>query len=584
MGENTQETIMTSTSNDGRRIAITGDVSIVIAGAAGQGIQAIEYILARVLRAAGYNVFSTSEFMSRIRGGSNSTELRISAKKTAAYVDRIDIFIPLDNAAIDHCEKRIGGRTIILGDKETLPTTHPVIDAPFMKTALGIGGKLFANSVAVGVVCGIFGIDAAIVNRFLANHFAAKGAEVVEKNTAAAHEGFKLGELLVENNVIAIDIQKDDSVGKEYFMTGAEAIALGALSGGCDFVASYPMSPSTNVLQFLAQHKNEFGMVVEQAEDEIAAINMAIGAWYAGARALVTTAGGGFALMGEGVSLAGMLETPVVVHIGQRPGPATGLPTRTEQGDLELALYSGHGEFPRAIFAPGTIEDAFKVMRKAFEISDMFQVPSLVLTDQFFLDSTAASSMLVIPENPVEKHTVTTNEGYCRYRITENGLSPRGIPGVGTGIVCVDSDEHTEAGYITEDLDLRVRMADKRLKKLRLLENETLAPRFIGPDAFKTLVVCWGSNFACVKEALALIGKPGVALLHVTQLYPLHLMVKNRMGRAAKVIAVENNATGQFAKLIARETGLPVHETILKYNGMPFSVEELVTKISASIG
>jgi 2-oxoglutarate ferredoxin oxidoreductase subunit alpha len=564
------------------RTRINGDVSIVLAGAAGQGIQTIEYVLARIFRRAGYNVFSTSEFMSRIRGGSNSTQLRVTAKKTAAFVDRIDVFIPLDNAAVEHCEKRITDRTLILGEKGSLSTDHRVVEVPFAKTAQDAGGKLFAGSVAIGVVCGLFGVEPAAVGRYLEAYFGIKGADVVRKNIAAAEAGIAMGEKLVSDGLITINVERDNLVDKEYFMTGAEAIAIGALAGGCDFVSSYPMSPSTNVLQFLAEHKNEFGVIVEQAEDEIAAINMALGAWYAGARGLVTTSGGGFALMCEGVSLSAMLETPIVVHVGQRPGPATGLPTRTEQGDLDLVLYSGHGEFPRAVYAPGTIDAAFKVMRKAFETADKYQVPCFVLTDQFFLDSSAASPAFDMPAGPVEKQVVPAGAGYKRYALTEDGVSPRAIPGIGEGLVCVDSDEHTEDGYITEDLDIRVKMVDKRLKKLRLLEDEILPPRFIGPDGFKILIICWGSNFACVKEAVGLIGRSDIAMLHVTQLYPLHPMVHNRVGRAKKVIVVENNATGQFARLVARETGCVVHASVLKYNGMPFSVEELLARISAA--
>jgi 2-oxoglutarate ferredoxin oxidoreductase subunit alpha len=287
--------------------------------------------------------------------------------------------------------------------------------------------------------------------------------------------------------------------------------------------------------------------------------------------------------MCESVSLAGMLETPVVVHVGQRPGPATGLPTRTEQADLDLVLYAGHGEFPRAIFAPGTLQGAIDAMRKAFDIADKYQVPAFVLTDQFFLDSSMASPAFDTAASSDEKHVVETAAGYKRYARTENGVSPRGIPGNGAGIVCVDSDEHTEEGYITEDLDLRTRMVDKRLAKRALLEEDILPPKLLGPSGFKTIVVCWGSNFACVKEAVGLIGRNDVAMLHISQVYPLHLMVTAQVGKAQKVIVVENNATGQFARLLTRETGITVHENILKYNGMPFSVEELVTRISATL-
>ncbi len=565
------------------RIRINGDISIVIAGAAGQGIQAIEYVLSRILRSISYNVFSTSEFMSRIRGGCNSTLLRVSAKKNSAYINRIDIFIPLDSAAFKHCKNRITNKTIILGDSDSLESEYNIVNIPFTKIATEIGGKIYANSVAVGVVCGMLGIEETKVKQYLEMHFSEKSADIIVKNIAASGQGFLLGAKLLADGLLTVNIDKDPTVANEFFMTGAEAVALGALAGGCDFVSSYPMSPSTNVLQFLAEHKNEFGIVVEQAEDEISAINMAIGAWYAGGRGFVTTAGGGFALMGEGVSLAGMLETPVVVNVGQRPGPATGLPTRTEQGDLDLVLYSGHGDFPRAIYAPGTIDGAYNAVRKAFEVADKYQIPSFILTDQYFLDSSWASPPFQNPSQPDVKNIVETVADYKRYAFSENGVSPRGIPGKGEGIVCVDSDEHTEEGYITESMDVREKMVRKRMKKLELLENDILVPKYLGPENLRFLVVCWGSNYTCVKEAVNLIGDSRLAMMHVTQIYPLHLTIKFRMSKAQKVIVVENNATGQFAKLMTRETGLPVHQTILKYDGMPFSVEELVEKISAAI-
>lgn len=569
--------------NEPQKIILNDYVSIVIAGQAGQGIQTIEELLARILRKGGYNVFSTSEFMSRIRGGSNSTELRVSSLKIATYVERMDIFIPLDSGAVAHCEKRISPDTLILGEKTSLPSTHPVVDVPFLQTAVEAGGKVYASSVAVGAVCALLNVPLELVTTYLTQHFGSKKPGIAEKNAEAGRRGFGLGEALVKKGIISVSITKDPIVKDELFMSGAEAISLGAIAGGCDFVSSYPMSPSTNVLTFLAQHKKEFGMVVEQAEDEIAAVNMALGAWYAGARALVTTSGGGFALMGEGISLSGMLETPVVVHVGQRPGPATGLPTRTEQADLELVLYAGHGEFPRVVFAPGTLAGAVEAMRRAFALADKYQIPAFVLTDQYFLDSNMFTPVIDLSANTVEKNIVKTGAGNKRYALTENGISPRGVPGYGDGIVCVDSDEHTEDGYITEDLDLRTAMVDKRLKKTKFIAEDIMPPRLVGPENFKNLVVCWGSNYYCVREALIRIGWGATAMLHITQVHPLHAMVDVVMAKAQKIIVVENNATGQFARYIKAFTPYKVHEHILKYNGMPFSVEEMVEKIRKAI-
>jgi len=341
------------------------------------------------------------------------------------------------------------------------------------------------------------------------------------------------------------------------------------------------MSPSTGVLTFLAQHAREFDVVVEQAEDEIAAINMGLGAWYAGARALVGTSGGGFALMVEGVSLAGMLETPIVVHLAQRPGPATGLPTRTEQGDLELALYAGHGPFPRLILAPGSIEDAFHLTARAFDQADKHQVPAFVLTDQYLMDSYYNFPGLDLKGLKVEDHIVRTGKGYKRYALTPSGVSPRGIPGNGEGLVMVDSDEHDEEGHITEDLALRTRMVDKRMRKAAGILADCIPPELIGSSDYETLLVSWGSTYHAVREALDRLGDPKVAALHFTQVWPIHPDTAGHLERAKRTIAIEGNATGQFARLLRLELGHEVDHRILKYSGLGFSVEDVARGVRA---
>jgi 2-oxoglutarate ferredoxin oxidoreductase subunit alpha len=320
---------------------------------------------------------------------------------------------------------------------------------------------------------------------------------------------------------------------------------------------------------------------VEQAEDEISAMNMGIGAWYAGARGLASTSGGGFALMVEGLSLAGMIESPMVVHIGQRPGPATGLPTRTEQGELLFALYAGHGEFPRVIFAPGTIEDCFYLAQKAFNLADQYQVPVFILTDQYLLESHYNIPSLDVERTPLMKHFVETEQGYKRYQLTEAGLSPRGIPGFGEGLVVLDSDEHDEEGHITEDLDLRTKMVNKRLKKLDLLKKDVIPPELFGPQNYKTLIVGWGSTYHAIREALGRLGTNDVAFLHFKQVYPLHPEAIAYFKKAKKTVIIENNGTGQFGQLIRMQTGFDMDRKILKYNGLPFSADELEKELKS---
>ena len=405
----------------------TCGMSIVLCGQAGQGIQTVEYLLTRILKLDGYNVFSTKEFMSRIRGGINSTEIRVSAKKVSASVDRIDILIALNKGTVQHVEKRISSQTIILAEKENLgddfdQTRHKFTDVPFTKIASDIGNKIYSNVVAVGTLAGLFGIQLQTVTEYVKQFFSAKSEDVVQKNLTAVEEGFNLGTGLVGSSNIKLGIGRDASVNDQILLSGAEAVSLGAIAGGCNFISAYPMSPSTAVLVFLTRHASDFDIIAEQAEDEIAAINMAIGAWYAGARAMVTTSGGGFALMTEGLSLAGMLESPIVIHLGQRPGPATGLPTRTEQADLELALYAGHGEFPRIILAPGKLEDGFYLTQKAFNLADKYQVPVFILTDQYFLDSYYNIDSLDLSEIRIDKHIAQTRKDYTRYELTQSGL------------------------------------------------------------------------------------------------------------------------------------------------------------------
>ena len=561
------------------------DLSIVLCGQAGQGIQTVEYLLTRIFKLAGYNVFATKEYMSRIRGGINSTEIRISSRPVHASVNKIDILIPLNEGAIRHVEERISPETITLADEETINKdfdhdNYTYVEVPFTKTASDIGNKIYSNVVAVGTIAGLLGVELQTISKYVKQFFSAKSEDVVQENLAAAKEGFNLGAGLVGSSKINIDISRDAAIKDQILLSGTEAVALGAIAGGCNFISAYPMSPSTGVLAFLAKHAKDFDIIAEQAEDEIAAINMAIGGWYASARAMVTTSGGGFALMTEGLSLAGMLEIPIVIHLAQRPGPATGLPTRTEQADLELALYAGHGEFPRIILAPGKIEDGFYLTQKAFNLADKYQVPVFILTDQYFIDSCYNTAFLDLSNMKIEKHIVKTEADYERYKITASGISPRGIPGFGQGLVAVDSDEHDEAGHITEDLDLRTKMVNKRLRKFELLKKDVIQPELVGPESYKNLVVCWGSTYNIIREAVKNLGRNDVALLHFKQVYPLPEETMDYLQRAEKTAVVENNASAQLAKLIRLNTGFDIENRILKYNGLSFSVEELTEELN----
>ncbi len=564
------------------------DVSVILCGQAGQGIQTVERILVRLLKLSGFHVFATKEYMSRVRGGNNSTEIRVASSRVSAFVDRIDILIPFHEGALKHVERRISHQSFILGDEEMISKDcqqngSQCIPIPLSKMASDIGGKIFVNIIAAGMVLGLFQVEQDILTGFITEYFATKGRDIIKKNLEAIQKGWEIGKGLLDSERTDVKSWRESAVGEDILLNGAEAISLGALAGGCNFLSSYPMSPSTGVMVFLSHQMNEFDIIVEQAEDEISAINMALGASYGGARAMVTTSGGGFALMTEGVSLSGMLELPVVIHLAQRPGPATGLPTRTEQADLELALYSGHGEFPRIIFAPGKLEDAFSLTQRAFNLADKFQIPVFILTDQYFMDSYSNVPIFDLKGMKVEKHIVKSDKEYRRYELSGNGISPRAIPGFGEGLVGVDSDEHDQEAHITEDLDLRGKMVEKRLRKLESIKKDVLPPELSGNRDYRILIVGWGSTYGVIKEALEKLDRKDISFLHFKQVYPLHEETKQYLKKTEKTIIVENNATSQFGKLIKLFTGMDIETKILKYNGLAFSVEELVDKIQIHI-
>lgn len=555
------------------------DISIVLCGEAGAGIQTVENVVSKIFKTAGFNLFTSKEYMSRVRGGSNSTQLRVSSKPIDCYCDRMDIFVPLDKEAYEHLYHRITDTTTILADKKMIGgIDKPFIDIPLSESAKEIGGAIFSNIIASGIILGMFKADFASLEKNIRDSFTRKGEDVVNKNIAAGKKGYEIAENILKE--VQIEVSKDSGAGGKILLSGADAIGLGALAAGCDFISSYPMTPGTSVFMFMAKHQKEFGVAVEQAEDEIAAINMAIGASFAGARSMVSTSGGGFALMCEGVSMSAMTETPVVIHLAQRPGPATGLPTRTEQADLELALYSGHGEFPRAIFAPGTPKDCFEMTQKAFEIADKYQIPVFILSDQYLVDSIFNCPEFSKPEVPV-KHIFEMPADYMRYLNTPNGVSPRGVPGYGKGYICVDSDEHDETGHITESENIRVLMNKKRIKKYKGILEETVEPELIGNPNYENLVICWGSTKDVVRESLYILNDPKTAMLYYKQVYPIHVKTNDYLRKASRIIFVENNFSGQFENLIRKFTNVRSTVHVHKYDGLPFSADKVAQQIKS---
>lgn len=419
---------------------------------------------------------------------------------------------------------------------------------------------------------GVLGIDLDTLKQVLVEKFRRKGNEVVESNLSAAEEGYRRA---TQGCKDMCPWKLPRRGGRYYLISGNEAIPLAAAFAGCRFIAAYPMTPSTGIITYLAREEELLGVFAEQAEDEIAAVNMALGASYAGARAMTATSGGGFALMVEGVSLAGMTETPLVIVLAQRPGPATGLPTRTAQGELLFAINAGHGEFPKLVLAPSNPYDAFHKIVKAFNLADKYQMPVIVLTDHFLADSQFSVSDFDLGTAGPGFYLADPQEirDYKRYRLTEHGISPRLYPGQSEHLVGVDSDEHDEEGHITEDLGATVRaMVQKRLAKIDGLKKEISLPEEISVNDVDTVLVGWGSSRGALLEGLSLLKQEGkkAGMIHFTELWPLPEFT---FPEGKTYITVESNATGQLARLLRSEYDVSFQGTINRYDGLPLTGE-----------
>ncbi len=567
------------------------DYSIKIGGEAGQGIQTIGDTLARVFSRAGYHVFTHQDYQSRIRGGHNFFQIRFSDKPVMASRDRIDIIVALDKESILLHEKELSENGFILYDSSTLKQKHDksnFLDIPFGSLAIEHGGsRIMANTVATGAVLGMLRLSSDILIGIIETTFKKKGEDIIKANINAARSGYDFA----VKQCLKCSFTTAPFSKPRMLMAGVDAIALGAIASGCKFYSAYPMTPSTGIMNYLAGKGEEYGIIVEQAEDEIAAINMALGASFAGVRAMTGTAGGGFALMVEGLSLAGMTETPVVIALGQRPAPATGLPTRTEQADLLFAIHAAHGEFPRVVYAPGTPEQAFYLTNKAFDMAEKYQVPAFVLFDQYLADSEWTYDGFDVSSVRFKDYRIRGEEfkklaSYKRHAFTDSGVSPLGVPGDSKNVVVTDSDEHDEEGHIIEDAETRTKMVQKRLiKKSSLIREEIEPPRLYGGSQPEILIVGWGSTYGVLREAVDVLSRDkSTALMHFTEIYPFpsaggfdYLRV---LRNARLSVCVENNATGEFARLIRAETGFEFKYKINKYDGRPFTVDGLLKEIN----
>lgn len=568
-------------------------INIVIGGEAGQGLATAGHLLVSILTKSGYSVFAWQEFESRIRGGHNTFALSTSSDPRFGPREPIDILVALNEETVELHRQDLTEKGIVIREKTDSPEqSSRVLDVPFKDLA----ADRFTNPVALGVVAGMLRLDREIVGKTVERFFGKDRPEAAKNNRESVRNGMDWAR---NKNIAFPALSPANDRGPRAVMTGHQAIALGALSAGLKFYSFYPMSPSTSIAVELVRWAKEMGVVVEQGEDEIAVLNMALGASFAGAPSMVGTSGGGFALMTETVSLAGVSETPVVIVIGQRPGPGTGLATRTAQSDMEFALQGGHGEFPRVILAPGTVEECFWLTRKAFEMAGLVQGPVIVLTDQFLADCFSDIEPFDIDRlEPLSwgRPPENADSEFLSYRITETGVSPRIFPGLTTRLgspykseqlVLGDSHEHTQDGHLTEDRVSRKRMVEKRKRKESVARKHLIPLEREGETDPDMLVVCWGSTKGAVKAAVESARGDGrkVGMLHLKQVWPLPIddLLKH-LRSAEQVVCVESNVTGQLAGLIRRETGFAIDKTLLQYDGRPIMPEWILRELDAMEG
>lgn len=550
---------------------------ILIGGAAGDGVETMSLVLEKLFKLSGYHVFTLRDAMSRIRGGHNFVKLRLGSEPIMAAQDKVDLLVPLNQESYNlHCNA-LSPAGVILADSSIVSETHPLLAFPFQQMAQVAGNNKTVTTAIVGAILGYFGIKLPMdkITAVLTDFLPESVVQVNQKAFLAGQEALSLH----------VELTKPQDLSDYMLLSGNTALCLGALAAGMNFYSAYPMSPATSILTYLDTHKEALRIVVEQAEDEIAAVNMALGAAAAGGRAMAGTSGGGFSLMVEALGFAGIAEIPVVLVDVQRPGPATGLPTRTEQSDLAFVVSASQGEFPRMVIALSDHEDAITQTQRAFALAWHYQIPVIILSDQYLADSSTLVHRQVIknlPDLTAAFSVAGGDEPYMRYALTDNGISPLSTFGTSGRVIRWDSDEHDERGVITEAAEVRKAMVDKRLKKQGELAKVVREPEFFGSEEHQILLIGFGSTKGAIKEAITILNQeqPVYGALCFGDIYPLpqawidkyHVLEK-------EIVSVEQNATGQLAALIRRETGVSCSRSCLKYDGRPMLPAEIIQMV-----
>jgi len=574
------------------------DLAIGIGGAAGQGIATPGDILARIFVRRGLHVNAYNAYQSIIRGGHIFLTLRTSDEPVLSQGDKIDVLVPLNQDTMNRHLRLMRPGSAVLFNSDTIKpgvVADGVQLCPFSvkKLAPSIRGDLIQNTIALSAILKLVKVDFEILEEILGLQFRRRGAEAVKENVGVARAGYDYA----ATHFTPFPYALPDMGKRLAFLEGNQALAMGGAAAGVKFYCAYPMSPASGVLHWMSRHARQLGIMVRQVEDEIGVINMAIGAAHTGARAMCATSGGGFALMTEALGAAAMMEIPVVCINVQRAGPATGVPTKTEQGDLWQVLGAGQGDYPRIIVAPTSIVDCFKLVPKLFNLVDKFQCPGIILSDLLLSEGRSSADPAELDfKVPIDRGEViglnggapSANGGYKRYLLTESGISPRAIPGTRGFNHVVATDEHDEDGVLISDefTDPHKRQSshEKRMRKMEGVLPLLPAPELYGPADAQVTLLGWGSTEGVIHEAMQQISAAGVSVsnLQIRWLVPLHTeAIDSILSRCRKVIIVENNYSGQFARYLRSETGFAATGHIRKYDGEPFMPHHIADGVKA---
>jgi 2-oxoglutarate ferredoxin oxidoreductase subunit alpha len=580
------------------------DITVRLGAAAGDGIQSGGEMITKVLSRSGLFISTYNGNQSVIRGGLVWFHVHAARWRVTSLGYGVDFLIPLTQLCYDEHYAKVNPGGAVIYDPAAvkahdLPAGVKAVEVPLAEMALRHDKKpIMRNTVAAGALVALLGIDFTVLSDAITEQFGKKNPELAENNVQAAKEGY---ELISTKYGVQKKLEYDYSLRRP-FMHADFTVALGAVAAGCRFYAAYPMSPASPIVHWMAANAKRLGITVFLGEDEISVVNSTIGASYAGARAMCATSGGGFSLMQEAIGEAAMTETPLVVVDVMRAGPSTGLPTKTSQGDLNMMLGISHDDFPRVIIAPRTPQEAFYAAGRAFNLSDRYQVPVIILLDFAIADGGYQSLDPLDFSSPIDRGKVVTGADpsstngvwFKRFAITPDNVSPRPFPGTPDTMFVAKTDEHDEFGHDLSDVlsglsgpvMLRQRMHEKRMKKLDSIARESVLPELYGPAKADLTIVSWGSTSNPVREALKRLWQDGLRVnsLEFTDLFPLNTAEVTRLLKgSASLLAVESNYTGQFAQLLKRETGIDIKRRFLKYDGEPIYPAEIVDAVRSAL-